>query len=385
LAGLFNSKFILARDRHAWVDYARGICIILVCYRHAYEGLTNAEALNAGNYPLLKYLNVFFFSFRMPLFFIVSGIFVGLSLQKKGLMQYVGDRFRYIFYPCLIWGVIQITLQLLFNDYVNAERKPIDYLYLLIAPREIEQFWYLNALFNVSILYAFMKIKARLNAWQQLGLGLALYSIAALCTINYINIGFLGDVFFFYPFFAVGDCISYLITNPKKHPFIASRKMFALMLPIFFAAQYFFTTINLQHGNDYYVQHFEPALYALIALTGCIFVLNVSFLLQEWKIGKFLRVIGYHSLYIYVMHLMVIAAFRAFYLKVLQGQNLPLFMTVAVVSGIFVPIIFFNIAEKMGLGWLFALKKKKKAEGDEQAPVSEAKPNVDKRARAITL
>jgi fucose 4-O-acetylase-like acetyltransferase len=379
LAGLFNSKFILARDRHAWVDYARGICIILVCYRHAYEGLTNAEALNAANYPLLKYLNVFFFSFRMPLFFIVSGIFVGLSLQKKGLLQYVTDRFRYIFYPCLVWGVIQITLQLLFNDYVNAERKPIDYLYLLISPREIEQFWYLNALFNVSILYAFMRIKVKMNSWQQLGLGLVLYSIAAMCTINYINIGFLGDVFFFYPFFAVGDCISHLVTNPKKHPFISSRKMFALMLPVFFAAQYFFTTINLQHGNDYYVQHFEPALYALIALAGCVFVLNVSFLLQEWNIARFLRVIGYHSLYIYVMHLMVIAAFRAFYLKVLQGENLPLFMTVAVASGIFVPIIFFNIAEKIGLDWLFALKKKKKAEGDEQAPVSELKPNAEKR------
>jgi fucose 4-O-acetylase-like acetyltransferase len=385
LAGLFNSKFILARDRHAWVDYARGICIILVCYRHAYEGLTNAEALNAANYPLLKYLNVFFFSFRMPLFFIVSGIFVGLSLQKKGLLNFVGDRFRYIFYPCIIWGVIQITLQLVFTDYVNAEREPIDYLYLLIAPREIEQFWYLNALFTVSVLYAFMKIKAKLNAWQQLGLGLVLYSVAALCTINEKNIGFLGDMFFFYPFFAMGDCISHLVTNPKKHPFISSRRMFALMIPVFFASQYFFTSINLEHGNDYYVQHFMPALYALIALAGCIFVLNVSFLLQEWNIAKFLRVIGYHSLYIYVMHLMVIAAFRAFYLKVLHGENLPLFMTVAVASGIFIPIMFFNIAERTGLGWLFELRKKKKVEGDEKAPVSELKPNKETRARAITL
>lgn len=384
LAGLFNSKFILARDRHAWVDYARGICIILVCYRHTYEGLTNAEALNAADYPLLKYLNVFFFSFRMPLFFIVSGIFVGLSLQKKGLLQYFTDRFRYILYPCLIWGVIQITLQLVFTDYVNAERRPIDYLYLLIAPRNIEQFWYLNALFSVSILYAFMKIKVKLNPWQQLGMGLVLYSAAALCTINYIDIGFLGDVFFFYPFFAVGDCISHLVTSPKKHPFIASRKMFALLLPVFFAAQYFFTTVNLKHGNDYYVQHFEPALYAIIALAGCIFVLNVSFLLQEWKIAKFLRVIGYHSLYIYVMHLMIIAAFRAFYLKVLHGESLPLFMTVGVLSGLFLPIIFFNLAEKAGMGWLFALKKKKRA-NDEHTPVAEVKQNVEKRAPAITL
>ena len=384
LAGLFNSKFILSRDRHAWVDYARGICIILVCYRHTYEGLTNAAVLHPEGYPLLKYLNVFFFSFRMPLFFIVSGMFIGMSLQKKGVMEYVKDRFRFILYPCIIWGVIQISLQLFFKDYVNAEREPMDYLYLLIAPRKIEQFWYLNALFSVGVLYAFLKIKGKIRAWQQFVLGIVLYAIAAMCTIYYIDIGFLGDVFFFYPFFALGDMLAHIVIDAHKDSFIASRKMFFLWLPVFFAAQYFFTTINLQHGNDYYVQHFQPALFAIIALTGCIFVVNVSFLLQEWSIAKFLRVIGYHSLYIYIMHLMIIAAFRAFYLKVLHGESLPLFMTAGVLLGIFVPIIVFNLAERAGLGWLFVLKKRKPA-AEGQTPVQEAKSKVEKRARTIVL
>lgn len=384
LAGLFNSKFILSRDRHAWVDYARGICIILVCYRHTYEGLTNAAVLQAEHYPLLKYLNVFFFSFRMPLFFIVSGIFIGMSLQRKGVAAYIKDRFRFIFYPFLVWGVIQITLQLLFKNYVNAEREPMDYLYLLIAPRKIEQFWYLNALFNVGALYAILKIKGKFKAWQQFILGIALYAISAVCTIKYIDIGFLSDVFFFYPFFALGDMMAHVVVDAHKDSFIASRKMFLLWLPVFFAAQYFFTSINLQHGNDYYIQHFQPALFAAIALTGCIFVVNVSFLLQEWSVAKFLRVIGYHSLYIYIMHLMIIAAFRAFYLKVLHGQSLPLFMTAGVLLGIFVPIIMYNLAEKAGLSWLFILKKKDKP-GEAQPAKPDQKPAVEKRARAIML
>jgi len=383
LAGLFNSKYILSRDRHAWVDYARGICIILVCYRHTYEGLTNAAVLQAEHYPLLKYLNVFFFSFRMPLFFIVSGMFIGMSLQRKGVLSYIKDRFRFIFYPCLIWGVIQITLQLLFKDYVNAEREPMDYLYLLIAPRKIEQFWYLNALFMVGALYALLKIKAKFKAWQQFILGIALYAISATCTIYYIDIGFLSDVFFFYPFFALGDMMANVVVNAHKDSFIASKKMFLLWLPVFFAAQYFFTTINLQHGNDYYVQHFQPVLFVAIALTGCIFVVNVSFLLQEWSIGKFLRVIGYHSLYIYIMHLMIIAAFRAFYLKVLHGQNLPLFMTAGVLLGIFLPIVVYNLAERAGLSWLFILKKKEKPAA---IPAKEEqKPAMEQRAKVITL
>lgn len=384
MAGLFNSKYILSRDRHAWVDYARGICIILVCYRHTYEGLTNAAVLHAEQYPLLKYLNVFFFSFRMALFFIVSGVFVGMSLQRKGVMEYIKDRFRFILYPFLIWGVIQITLQLVFKDYVNAEREPMDYLYLLIAPRKIEQFWYLNALFNVGALYAILKIKAKFNAWQQLALGLVLYTISALCTMSYIDIGFLGDVFFFYPFFALGDALSKLVINATDKSFIASRKMFFIWLPVFFATQYFFTTINLKHNNDYYIQHFQPVLYVLIALAGCVFVVNVSFLLQKFNVARVLRVIGYHSLYIYIMHLMVIAAFRAVYLKVLHGQSLPLFMLAGVSVGIIVPIMVYNLAEKAGLSWLFILKKKNKPAVEEQAK-PESKPAIEKRMRALTL
>jgi peptidoglycan/LPS O-acetylase OafA/YrhL len=261
----------------------------------------------------------------------------------------------------------------------------MDYLYLLIMPRKIEQFWYLNALFMVSVLYVLVKVKLKANAWQQLGLGLALYSVSALCTLNQFELGFLSDVFFFYPFFAVGDCISHLVTNPKKHPFIASRKMFFILLPIFFATQYLFTSLNLAQNNDYYVQHFKPALYALIALTGCIFVLNVSFLLQDFNIARFLRVIGYHSLYIYIMHLMVIAAFRALYLNVLHGENLVLFMSVAVVSGIFIPMIFYNLAVKAGMEWLFVLKKKKPVEESKQLQSTGPKRNQAAALKKISL
>src|SRR4051794_4453680 len=85
---LFNSRYILSAGRLGWIDYARGICIILVCYRHCFEGLKEAN-MAVNNYHLLEILNVCFYSFRMPLFFIVSGLFVSRSLQKKSLKEYV--------------------------------------------------------------------------------------------------------------------------------------------------------------------------------------------------------------------------------------------------------------------------------------------------------
>ena len=120
---LFNPQKTLGDSRYAWIDYAKGICIILVTFRHVQEGLhaPGAEYL----YPGLKFADVFFFSFRMPLFFIISGIFLGGALKKKSVNEYIGGRFKTLVWPLLLWGSIQITLQLLFKGYVNADREPI--------------------------------------------------------------------------------------------------------------------------------------------------------------------------------------------------------------------------------------------------------------------
>jgi len=186
LKDLFNAKFVLNSNRLAWIDYARGICIILVCYRHCIEGLKGIGLITPDNYPMLRILNICFFSFRMPLFFIISGLFVSSGLIKKGLKTYVNTRFKVIFYPLLVWGTIQITIQFLLKNYVNAHREPMDYLNLIIQPRRIEQFWYLNALFFVGILYAVLKSVFRLNYWQQLlieksGLGDSRPSVKYIC------------------------------------------------------------------------------------------------------------------------------------------------------------------------------------------------------------
>src|SRR5688572_1545782 len=211
----FNSQKILGNTRYAWIDYAKGICIILVTFRHVQEGLHPAG--EDYLYPGLKFADVFFFSFRMPLFFIVSGIFLGGALERKSVNEYIGSRFKTIVYPLLVWGTIQVTLQLLFKDYVNVDRQPIDYLNLLIKPREIEQFWYLHTLFLTGSLYAIMKVWGKFKMLHQVLLGIALFSITGYFRYNnmYEHL-FILDVFFYYIFFAVGDYFGSIILDQKN-------------------------------------------------------------------------------------------------------------------------------------------------------------------------
>jgi fucose 4-O-acetylase-like acetyltransferase len=353
---LFNSKKILSRSRYPWIDYARGICIILVSFRHFFSGLLNGD-IDTTEYPYLSYLNIFFFSFRMPLFFIVSGIFLRTSLQSKGAGSFVKNRFQTVFYPLLVWGVLHISLQLIFSDYVNANRVPGDYLRLLYQPRSIEQFWYLNALFFVSITYALVTEYLKFNPLKQLLMGLVLYALAAYFHMNEIETGFLTDVFFFYFFFAVGDLLSGFMTKPANFKKIASFKTLALIVPFFIVIQHFFTSWNLENSNDYYVQNYHPIFFAVAALVGGAFVLSVSFLLQKYNTARFLRVIGYHSLYIYVANLMITATIRIVLIKQVGLTNIPMLLIIGTAAGVVIPIIMYNLSQKAGAWWLYSLKK----------------------------
>jgi fucose 4-O-acetylase-like acetyltransferase len=358
----FDSRKTLGQDRYAWIDYAKGICIILVTFRHVQEGLHPAN--EPYPYYWLKFADVFFFSFRMPLFFIISGIFLGGALAKKGVKEYVSQRFKTLIWPLLIWGSIQITLQLIFADYVNADRKPIDYLNLLIKPRQIEQFWYLHTLFFTGSLYAILKIYGKLKIFHQILLGILLYGITGY--FRYNDLGghfFILDIFFYYIFFAVGDLFSKMILDVKNYKLFSSTKTFLIFAPLFIALEFFFTKINMAHGiesgyrqPDYYVQNQLPAFFLIVGLIGGAFLIHCSFLLQKANILKFVRVVGYHSLYIYAIHLAVTASTRIFFRHVVHFDNFFFLLFLSTILGIVVPIIFFNVTDRLGMWWLFTLK-----------------------------
>jgi len=354
---LFNSKFILSNKRHGWIDYDRGISIILVTYRHCFEGMEKA-GLDLKSHPWLEYINVFFFGFRMPLFFIASGMFISQSMQKRGLNPYLKNRVQSILYPMLVWGIIQISLQLLFSSYTNSKGDVglMSYVYLITDPRSTGQFWYLNALFFVGIIYAFLKVKLKFNVLQQFIFGSILYTLCAIDNAYEINIGFLNDIFKYYLFFAIGDAVAKLIMDERATKFFTSWKTILPLLVSFITIQYFFTEINMNKGNNYFVENKMPLFFLLVALVGCSLSIAVSFSLKKSNSLKFLRVVGYNSVHIYCLQIIVMSISRQLYMK-LGMTNPSLIALTVLASGVLVPIIVYNICLRINLWWLFTLKK----------------------------
>ena len=352
----FNSSYILNNKRFGWIDYDRGISIILVTYRHCFESLGNS-GIRLADFPFLNYINIFLFGFRMPLFFIASGIFITTSIQKHGLDKYLSNRFQTILHPLLVWGVIQISLQIILSNHTNTTTTPIYYLYLIIDPRETAQFWYLNALFFVGIIYSILKIKFKVKVWQQIVIGLLLYFFLALIRMKNLYFGFLMDIFQYYLFFALGDAIASFMLNPDRTKIFASRRLLVILLPLFIIIQFFFTKINLAQQSNYFVEHHMPVFFLLVALVGCALSINISFILKSMKKLPILRIIGYHSVHIYCMQFIAMAFAKFLLIKIIGLTYPPLLVALVLFFGLLIPILAYNLFLRLNMWWLFSLKK----------------------------
>lgn len=363
---LFNSKYILSNKRFAWIDYDRGISIILVTYRHCFESIEKFGA-DMKQHPILEYINVFFFGFRMPLFFIASGIFVSSSLRKRGIGTYAENRVQTILYPMLLWGILQLGLQMLMSDHTNSQITPEYFLYLITEPRKTGQFWYLNALFFVGIIYATLRTYLKFKTLHQVVLGLGLYFFAYYLRLQEQNWGFAMDIFKYYLFFSIGDLISDRMLTEKAMSVFSSWKMVVPLLIGFIVVQYFFTTINMQeHYNaaiggmdvsNYFVENNMPLFFIVVALVGCAFSISVSFSLSRFGSLKFIRVVGYHSVYIYCMQIIAMGFARIILTKFFGITNVPLLVILVLAAGLTIPVITYQLAVRAGAWWLFTLKK----------------------------
>ena len=357
----FNSQYILKQKRWLWIDYDKGISIILVGYGHCF-GILRDHGVNFDAYPFFNYIGIFLYGFRMPLFFIVSGMLVAKSLDKRGLGVYIKNRNNNILYPLLIWGGIQTSLQIFMSRISHTDVSPMNYLNLIIAPRETGHFWYLNALFCIGIVYSVLRTKLKMNAIMQVIFGMLLFSISAYIHIHQLNAGLLTDIFQFYIFFALGDIISKFMLADKNIKRLSTYKIFVPLFAAFLVIQYYFTEINIKPSIEgmNYVEHMMPFFYLFEALVGCATSFALSFLLQKYRVFTFLRIIGFHSLFIYCMQIIVMIMARYLFINVLNVEYVPALVMLIWFSGVILPIFFYNFCLRYNLWWLYTYKKPEK-------------------------
>jgi len=352
---LFNSDRILSVKRMQWVDTLKGLAIILVVYRHVIIGLQRMEMdVPKG----LATANLLFYSFRMPLFFILSGLFLHRSLKKRTTRSLIESKFATLIYPYLVWTVIQITLQIAVSNsaVTNSSRSLKDYLYILYQPRELDQFWYLPALFNATIFYLFTHNILKLKREIHILLAAVIYFSSPI----FRQLSMMSDWMLFYPFMLLGTLLSDYFFHDSNTTKIKKTLYFVSILPFFALTQYLY----LQWDEHYYTDTIPgKLLFIPISITGSATMLLLAFQLEKTSISRVLRVIGFHSLYIYVMHVQAASLWRTGMVKIFHIENPVTLLFSGIIFSVFICIVTYNLLIRNGPLW-FLFSYRKKTEGD---------------------
>ncbi len=130
--------------RVAWVDTAKGVCIFLVVMMHATFGV--GEAM--GGEGFMHWVVAFAKPFRMPDFFLVSGLFLARVIDRDW-RTYADRRVVHFAYFYLLWLVIQSALK--FNQVSGGTAAGfVEHLAVaLVEPFSTLWFVYLLAVFSV--------------------------------------------------------------------------------------------------------------------------------------------------------------------------------------------------------------------------------------------
>ena len=328
------------QERNVWVDYAKAIGIILVVYGHVARGVFNAGLpMDEAEFVLVDSI---IYSFHMPLFFFLSGLFFFDSLQKRGRGGLIINKIDTIAYPFIVWSLLQGLFEVALSNYTNGQVTLVEVFSLLWMPRA--QFWFLYALFLVFVVCTFLYAKADRRFFLPF---VVLFSVLFVfqqdLTINNMTRFILGNTVFF----ALGVWF-----NEVKAFFLARYSSLTLVFgAMFIAGQYLF---HVTFGMNY-TDGGLPVL--ALATVSIFFMVALSMWLGQYRVD-WLLFIGASSMTIYLMHILAGSGVRVILSKFMGIDSITVHLLIGTLIGTAAPLVAQLIINRYRLHFLLAPPKR---------------------------
>ncbi len=335
------------RQRTDWVDYGKGIGIILVVYGHL---------LSSGYHAHIKINEHFFelpdsiiYSFHMPFFFFLTGLFVEQSLLKRGTCGFLVNKFQHLAYPYLIWSLLQTSIELYFTSHTHRGIRMDDLLAIPYQPWS--QFWFLYALFLMYVAYGM------LNMFKKYAIALMIICAGVLFffPIN-TDIAALHSFSIEFLFFVFGILTKKYLIGPKSYYVPTTITGAAFIL--FAGSSYFIFTTQIAPTRLTDGSH--PFYFLYLSTLGILFCIGLSQLVARKNGCYFLKVIGILSLPIYLIHMIAGMAARTILLKFFHINNPAAHIGVGTFVALVAPMLIYQSSLKLQFPYLFHWQKSQK-------------------------
>jgi uncharacterized membrane protein YcfT len=285
-------------ERVDWVDYAKGFCIIFVVMMHSTLGVGQA----AGQEGWLHTVVAFAKPFRMPDFFLISGLFLAQVIDRDW-RTYLDRKVLHFVYFYLLWTAIQFAVKA--PIFINEHGA------LGTAWLYIESFWEpfgtLWFIYLLPIFFVVTKLarNVRIPSYAVLAVAAALHT-AAIHTGHTVIDEFASRFVFFYIGYLFAARVFTLAETAQSAPAMTLAGLIAW---------------GVVNGLLVFNGLAElPVMSLVLGLAGAAAVVSLSALLaraQDAQSGWFkpLRYCGANSIVIYLAFFLPMAATRSVLLK----------------------------------------------------------------------
>ena len=318
-------------DRVDWVDYAKGFCIVMVVMMHSTLGVEMA----AGKEGWMHAIVAFARPFRMPDFFLISGLFLARVIDRDW-RTYIDRKVVHFAYFYVLWMTIQIAAK---APGVAAEAADgwaeVARAYGMAF---IEPFGTLWFIYMLPIFFVLAKLTRRVPP-------LLVWIVAAGLEIAHIETGwtvideFAQRFVYFYTGYVMAPHVFAIAGAMLARPRIAGAALFAWALA---------------NGAVVYAGYSEwPVISLLLGFVGAGAVITAATLMTHTTLCEPLRYCGRNSIVIYLAFFLPMAASRAILLKTGIIADLGIVSLLVTLAGVTGALLWFWAVRRTPARFLF--------------------------------
>jgi uncharacterized membrane protein YcfT len=326
-------------NRVQWVDYAKGLCIILVVMMHSTLGVEKAMADHGLVGQFIEWAK----PFRMPDFFLLSGLFLARRMSAPW-PKFADTKIVHFIYFYILW----MTIQFLFKGYGIYKEHGSEALAAEYALGFVEPFGTLWFIYLLAVFFALTKALAKVPP-------LAIFVVAAALEAMPIHTGWtLIDEFAArYVYFFAGYWLAGYVFEFAR--LVAAEKavtIFAALLAwtVFNGALVFSGVAGL------------PGISLGLGFAGAAAVIATAVMCARGGKAQWLQYLGANSIVVYLAFFVFMALSRSLLVKFAPGLGVDAIALLVTLSGIIGPVILHLLVKRTPLKYLFVRPQAAKLE-----------------------
>jgi uncharacterized membrane protein YcfT len=329
LIGTSASAGSSATARIDWVDYAKGICIVMVVMMHSVLGVEAASGQTGFMHGLVAFAK----PFRMPDFFLISGLFLSVVIDRDW-RTYLDRKVVHFAYFYVLW----VTIQFGFKAPAFAAESGWAHAGFLYLESFIEPFGTLWFIYLLPIFFVVTKLTRRIPPLAIFAVAAALESVHVVTGWTVID-EFCARFVYFFAGYWLASHVFALSDRARGNPALA---IIALL------------TWAIVNGALVEFGYSElPGISLALGFAGACAIIVAGTLLAQMRWLDSLRYCGEHSIVIYLAFFLPMAATRTLLLKTGVIADIGTVSLIVTMAGIGGALLIWRVALAAHANFLF--------------------------------